>query len=120
MTKERTCQGCNGKGRRLANLLPVTWNRCYACEGAGVVVDRITREDAIADAETLSEMALNAMGLYRVEGCSEDRTAYHLREAQALARSAINGARDFSGERATAAYYAALKAVPGLRDEARA
>ena len=66
MTRERTCRACDGTGS--VNVSVGTWPSgysrrrrkvwdlgisCPACQGSGRILEAITAQDAIADAETL-------------------------------------------------------------------
>lgn len=81
------------------------------------------RADALADAETLRLMALEANSYFASDydpefktWTREDRTGYWIRDAQHYGYLAIGGAIDFCAERAAEAARAAFRAVPGLRE----
>lgn len=111
-SKTRTCLGCDGTGAAgVCGACKTDYCECgcWACQGSGVIEERIPASDALADAETLRLTDLDEEDVYtaREPGAWGDavRTAgtsthYHNRDGYRFAVRAGS---------------AAFRAVPGLR-----
>lgn len=109
MSAQRTCLGCGGVG---GSMLHDPWYRvrCLVCWGRGTVDARPSMRDAVADAETLHELASE------IHSVHYGRTT--IAKARRYGRRAIRTLEDMldSGPMyAAAAARAAFRAVPGLR-----
>lgn len=116
------CSACGGTGcsvhvdHRASSQRVCRHAPCQVCLGAGRISDAVTREDSIADAETLRMNAAAFHSPERFWYSGNDLTPL-LAEAHWQAYMALNGALDFAQERGELAARAAFRAVPGLRGE---
>lgn len=111
MAKTRECKGCDGTGE---NGLPfgAGFDNCPACGGETVIHERIGREDAIADAETLhcnwwaagSESPFVHLPLLAAEN-----------GLRAATKISLEWHMESADWHASVAARAAFRAVPGLR-----